>query len=278
LGYSLKALYCGADFQDCRPCPIKDGCAYGYLFETPVPSPSEVMKLYTFAPHPLVVEEPAERAPVVIEGEEVDFSFVLMGRALNYAAFLTRALERLGHKGLGRDKTPFELTALFDQSGALIWERGRLIAPPSAVNLSFAPEPSRKSTLFLRFLTPLRLKVGGKISSAPEPFDLVSSLTRRLFLLRYFHGDGQQTDWPSVFFEAANEAMVLKRDFIWRASERYSTRKKSTTPLSGVTGSLLFVADAGVLAPLFRLGQYVHLGKGAIFGLGRFDYGENYDG
>jgi hypothetical protein len=223
----------------------------------------------------MVVEEPPLRAPEVKKGEELDFSLVLMGRALGYVPFLTRALEGLGRAGLGRDKVPFELLSLFDQGLGRLYPPGRFPAEPEPLNLSFEPGPSRRGRLILSFLTPSRLLVNGRLALAPGPVDLVASLARRLFLLRYFHGDGVSARLSPLFFEAAREAFGVSSNLTFRDFERYSTRKKAVAPLGGLTGTLGFEGDAGLLAPLFRLGEYVHLGKNTIFGLGRIAFGES---
>jgi hypothetical protein len=96
----------------------------------------------------------------------------------------------------------------------------------------------------------------------------VESLCRRLFLLRYFHGDGLREIFEGYSQAAAVSRLTDKR-LIWHDHSRHSTRKDRDIPIGGLTGYLRYEGDFGLLAPLLRLGEYIHLGKNVIFGLGR---------
>jgi hypothetical protein len=269
LGYVLRELFCTQALSDCKPCLQKEGCAYSYLFESPVPSQTEVMRLYTYAPHPFIIEEPEVIPDLVELGGKIDFSFVLIGKAIEYFPFVARAIEELGSRGVGRDSVKFWLLDIVDEVGSVCWTKAGQFTPPDVLTFDLSPGQSRTQAFILKLMTPLRLQVNGQISRNPNLYDLVSSLCRRLLLLRYFHGDGCREDLASRFLEVAKEAILADKQISWYDHLRHSSRKKVDIPIGGLVGWLRFEGDIGILEPLLRLGEYIHLGKNVIFGLGR---------
>ena len=112
------------------------------------------------------------------------------------------------------------------------------------------------------------------MSNTPALSDIVASLSRRIFLLRYFHGDGRPENMSPEYRRAAQEAVLTERRLAWYDHQRYSTRQRHEVPIGGLVGQLDFEGDFGLLEPLLRLGEYVHCGKNVIFGLGRLAVAE----
>ncbi|MEG3070433.1 MAG: CRISPR system precrRNA processing endoribonuclease RAMP protein Cas6 [Candidatus Syntrophopropionicum ammoniitolerans] len=56
----------------------------------------------------------------------------------------------------------------------------------------------------------------------------------------------------------------------WVDWERYSSRQSSRMNMGGVVGQVEYRGDLGAYMPLLRLGQLVHVGKGAVFGMGKY--------
>jgi hypothetical protein len=229
------------------------------------------MRLYTFVPHPLIVEEPTVIPELVDYGEEIIFSFVLVGKAIKYLPYMARAIEELGKRGVGRDSIEFRLLEITDELGSVCWSIGGQYVPPEVLNFDLIPGQSRTQAFTIKFLTPLRLQVSGRISRNPDLFELITSLCRRLLLLRYFHGDGCIDDLSKPFFSAAKSVTLTDKRLIWNDHLRHSSRKKTDIPIGGLVGWLRFEGDIGTLEPLLRLGEYIHIGKNVIFGLGRFN-------
>lgn len=55
-GMALRETSCVMERDTCGQCTLRRECAYGYLFETPIVASDAVMRLYTQAPHPFVIE------------------------------------------------------------------------------------------------------------------------------------------------------------------------------------------------------------------------------
>jgi hypothetical protein len=265
LGYALRDMACSLGRADCRDCPLACSCPYSYLFESPVPPQAEIMRLYPHTPHPLIIEPPANPPTRVEPGLKAVFSLVLIGRALDYFPYVARAFAELGGSGLGADAARYDLKRVFTESGLECWSpQGQAATPP------LAPGPSAPGRFTLKLVTPWRLQSGGGLARADLSLGrVVASLSRRVMLLRYFHGDGGREPLSPDYRRAAEEAVLLDRRLAWYTRHRYSTRQRQEVPIGGLTGALHCQGDFGLLAPLLRLGEYVHVGKNVIFGLGR---------
>src|SRR4030043_1008597 len=60
-GYAFKRLVCALKDRECPDCLLKEKCVYSYIFETPPPSDTKVMRKYRTAPHPFIIEPPPEK-------------------------------------------------------------------------------------------------------------------------------------------------------------------------------------------------------------------------
>lgn len=68
------------------------------------------------------------------------------------------------------------------------------------------------------------------------------------------------------------EGIVTKKTNLrWYDWERYSTRKEEKMKLGGFLGRADFSGDLGAFWPYVLLGEYIHVGKGSSFGLGKYE-------
>ncbi|MDP2755868.1 MAG: hypothetical protein Q8P40_15985 [Nitrospirota bacterium] len=55
-GYAFKRVVCAIKDKECLDCLLKEKCIYSYVFETPPPSDTKIMRKYKATPHPFVIE------------------------------------------------------------------------------------------------------------------------------------------------------------------------------------------------------------------------------
>ena len=123
----------------------------------------------------------------------------------------------------------------------------------------------------ISLLTPLRLRFDGHITDKIEFHVLIRNLLRRISSLSYFHcGEKLEIDFRGLI-EKAKAVKLLKGDIHWYDWKRYSTRQEEWMSLGGVTGTVSYEGDISDFMPLLRLGEYVHVGKGTSFGLGKYE-------
>ncbi|NPV80768.1 MAG: CRISPR system precrRNA processing endoribonuclease RAMP protein Cas6 [Firmicutes bacterium] len=123
------------------------------------------------------------------------------------------------------------------------------------------------------FQTMTRLKFQGGFEDRPEFHILVRSLLRRISSLLYFHHETRLDIDFRGFISRAEGVHLVAHDTHWVDWERYSSRQDARMKLGGIVGTAVYeFKDMGsvvLFLPWLVLGQYVHAGKGATFGLGQ---------
>lgn len=269
-GHALRRIACVTHQQNCTGCSLRYSCGYSYLLETPVPSEMTVMRKYPAAPHPFVIEAPLGGQRLA-PGDVLEFSMVVIGRALRFLPLIVLAWQRVSREGLGARRVPGTLIA-YREEGDAQWRE-----PGDFATLSEDPIPRQKlsaKTVILHFLTPYRSRQDGRLIR-PEALrfrDFWSHLQRRAGLLQTFHGSNTAWDWDYI------AALDIAAQIAWKPNEahwldwtRYSSRQDQTMQLGGILGRYEIPAESlGALWPLLYLGQWLHVGKNASFGLGRY--------
>ena len=271
-GAALREISCSLRRDSCADCLLNRNCAYGYLFETPIRATDQVMRKYTQAPHPFVFEPDGASPPRVAEGDTGELAIVLVGGSYVYLPHVFLALQDLGKKGLGRDSVPYEILTVTSEDGDRVYDSscGTILHPLRPKRLSLKPGTSRSGRFSLEFQTALRLQHEGEVCRKPDLAAIVAALHRRLFLLCYFHGGGCTEQLAPRFLDSAHAAVMLENTLQWEDAKRSSTRQRRSIPIGGAVGRIVCKGDIGVLEPLLRAGEDVHVGKNATFGLGKY--------
>jgi hypothetical protein len=126
----------------------------------------------------------------------------------------------------------------------------------------------------IEFLTPTTLKIGsttegaGTIVRRPEFHHIIKRLRDRVSALMTFYGDGPP-EWDFVRMgKAAEEVETVDDQTRWVERSRVARSRGVTHDLSGFVGLITFRGDLSPFLPLLRIGEYVHVGKNAVFGNG----------
>ncbi len=278
-GHALKQVTCALKRQECSQCLLRDRCVYLYLFETPPPADTQMMRLYPAAPHPFVIEPPLNDARVVPQGETLEFGLVLVGRALDHLAYFVYAFIALGEKGLGRDRGKFALEQIIAESAdgpVTIYQGARRLLshtpafPTREVMQGRCDELAEIDGLSLNFLTPTRIRSDERLVEQPEFHHLIRALLRRISMLSYFHCKKKLDLNFRGILEAAQAIKRVSSELRWFDWDRYSNRQRQRMSLGGFIGSVSYSGNFGELLPFMVWGEVLHVGKAASFGLGRF--------
>jgi hypothetical protein len=271
LGWSLKRTVCVIRHTACPDCLLYRSCVYPYLFETPPPPGTSKMRKYTAAPHPFVLQIETRQ-----QATDYRLGLVLIGRAIRQFPYFVHALREAGGQGIGSQKRRFDLKEVGQAHGPKLteWDIVYEANQPLSLLQSEPPAiPPVPDWIVLEMLTPLRIKRDNHLVT-PARFrfsDLISALLRRISLLSHFHTDHPlEADFAGL---TARAATVDHHDprLHWYDWTRYSSRQETTLDMGGILGSILIRGeDIPEFWPYLWLGQWVHAGKGATLGLGRY--------
>lgn len=255
-GHALRRTACtmGAA-QACASCALRTACAHARLFETFIEGEAPpFLKGLKEAPRPYVIEV-ADTRRELLPGERFGFDLVLLGEAIAFEPYVRLAVERMAATGLGAGKAPFSMS-----SGPAT--AGTTAADPAAL------EPYRER-ISLRFLSPTRFKVQGKLVAHPTPRQLTFQMLRRVLETATFHVPNAAVDWNfRSLLDHADTLTVERSTLRWHDWRRFSNRQNTEMLFGGFVGDLTLTGDLEPLLPLFRAVETLHVGKGTTFGMG----------
>ncbi len=270
-GNSFKKVVCINRNKECNECMLKEKCVYAYIFETPVPEDSNVMRKYRYCPHPFIIEPPENTKTVFKSEEELAFGLVLIGKAIDYLPYFIYTFEELGEIGIGKGRGKFELVEVKDGEKVIYSSDTKALKPFVSSALDFESISADSGFLTVDFKTPTRIVYDTQLTLDLEFHILMRALLRRISLLSYFHFN---KDMPDIDFkgiiERAGKVKTSQRNLIWHDWERYSARQDTRMKLGGFKGEIKFEGDISDFMPLIMLGEQIHIGKGTSFGLGKY--------
>ncbi|MFH1963128.1 MAG: CRISPR system precrRNA processing endoribonuclease RAMP protein Cas6 [bacterium] len=278
-GTAFKRVVCALKDRSCHECILKEKCVYSYVFETPPPANTTVMRKYESSPHPFVIEPPQESHQGYNTGDTITFNLILVGKAIDYLPYFIYTFEEFGRIGIGKGRGSFELQDVSCEGKSIYNSKGKILhsVEPSTLNLKSEIvnlNTHDPQSLTLNFLTPCRVIYNGYLTKDLEFHILVRNLLRRIALLSYFHCncDTSQIDFRGII-EQAEQIKVESYDratLRWYDWERYSARQDTRMKMGGFVGKITFEGDIEPFMPLIRAGEVLHVGKGTSFGLGRY--------
>ncbi|NWF51994.1 MAG: CRISPR system precrRNA processing endoribonuclease RAMP protein Cas6 [Nitrospirae bacterium] len=284
-GYAFKKVVCALKDKECSECLLKEKCIYSYIFETPPPSDTKIMRKYPSAPHPFIIEPPSEKRHGYSPGTELGFGLILIGKAIDYLPYFIFTFDELGRIGIGKGKAKYELKNVICDGKKIYDSETKTLKPSSLSNLksyflNLESEDlnrmhSKINLLTINFLTPTRILYNGHLTLDLEFHILIRNLLRRLSLLSYFHcgGDPSEVVFKKII-ELAKNVSVKERHLKWYDWERYSTRQDARMKMGGFVGEITFKGNFEPFMQIIEAGEVLHVGKGTAFGLGKYEIRE----
>jgi hypothetical protein len=280
-GGALKRLVCVHPQRlECPGCPVYDDCAFPALFQPRAAPEQAGTSGYRDLPRPYVVSVPALADEMLAPGDEFDWRFILIGRAVDRLPYFALAWREMGALGIGAARGRFRITAMealsLDAPGRPFYDpdAGRLHAQGPTVTgdrlRRWAEQQGSVDCLRIEFRTPTCLKLRGEIQRRPEFPVLWSAVQLRLSTLRLAHGAGR----PQMSFRETIDASAAIRLAVWDCREqgwqRYSRRQGRRVPMQGFTGEAVYEGDLTPFLPALKMAEITGVGDYCTFGQGRF--------
>jgi len=278
-GSALRRVACMTGQPSCSGCPLQLTCPYTRIFEAVPPTGHDLQK-FSQIPNAYVMEPPQLDDTRLQEGDQFQFSLVLVGNALDQLALVIFAMQRALVQGLTRSRSRAELLAVEwvgsnSAQATTVWTAEHPVIAQH-INLLPLPEcPTDLQQITLRFYTPLRLQNQGSPLRAHQlnPHVLIAALARRGALVLEFHAGQKQ------FGEVARNVAHLSNNLDgthqmrWFDWTRYSSRQQQEMTLGGLLGEWTLCGPEESLSeiwPWLWLGQWLHVGKNATMGMGGY--------
>lgn len=280
-GQVFRRIVCSTREKDCLACLLREQCPYAYIFETAPPQGAKALSKYESIPRPFVFEFPREiedRNEIGDRnGEKLSFYLVLVGQARQYLPYFIIVLREMGETGIGRGRRPFNLA---DIEAVGLTKECSIYSPATnlvrSVDLSYSGAELLKNSstdicrVRLHFETPIWLKDKGKLAVSPQFHIFFRQAMRRISALYYFHhGKALQADYAGLA-ERAQKIILAENKTFWQDWERYSHRQQQRIRIGGLAGSATYEGGLDEFLPWLKLGEHIHVGKNAVFGLGKY--------
>lgn len=269
---TFRRLVCRRNLPECSDGPGCGDCPYRVLFSQQLGADPSAVRCHQKPPLPFVFSFPVAGAAAK-QANDFTCTLVLVGKALNHTAVFISAFRSLlarGHKaGLFAEAAVSMVETLDFHSNPIAIARGEA-APDmgSLVTLDAqgVVDSRCRSTdsVGVSFITPLKLAKTGRIMCSFDAGQFVRSLMRRVSALTYYYCDYEMRDNFREYAHAANRIELLEDNFF------YNDSVSRSQALSGVMGDGVLNGDFNDLMPFLALGEYLHLGKGASYGMGQY--------
>lgn len=271
-GKSLRRVSCLAQKTDCKGCAAVSSCPYAEIFENGILSNGgeEV-------PNPYVIEPFDIGMKNIGQGTEFSFNFLLFGKAVGKMSYALLAWSKTGNMGFTKERTqarPIRVEQICaDGSIRLLYDfENDETETFEAQTCADLPPQVETNTVKIKLMTPLRIHRDGH-PVRPENLtarDFLITLIRRTQNMAKHH----IAEFPPVNFDdlraAIDSAQMTDANLHWFDWARYSSRQKKRIALGGVMGTFALRGDLTKLTPYLKLGEWLHLGKSAVLGMGKY--------
>lgn len=257
-GHALKSMACLTASRNkgtCR-CEPAERCLYRQIFDPPKKQLNFQNRIQDIAP-PFVIE--AHSLPEqIVKGQNAAFHIVLIGHFVHQQQMMIQlALQRALAEGIGQN---------LSKGG----EQAKLIS------FTFCDQPLASinplSSVRLDLFTHARLQYRGHFVNAEHfnPFHFMQALVRRYLALFETYSDLTLTDEDLSQIQHDIQQLTGHHQLKWVNWSRYSNRQKQKMNLDGLMGVVYLENISPRLFYYLYLGQWLHVGKGCVFGLGQY--------
>ncbi|QLB13189.1 uncharacterized protein DUF2276 [Bisgaardia hudsonensis] len=267
-GRALRKISCMTKEDNCKECALYRTCPYTNIFETPAPETHQIQQ-FNQVPNGYIIEPPDWGHKQYQINEMISFNLVLFGKLIEQLPLIAFAFKRAFEYNIAGGKANLMDIAVNLQNtntyqGILI--NGNIQDHSSQITL-----PTILPTkLILNIETPLRLQENGK-PLRPNTITLprfLISLAKRISLVSEFHHQPLNLNFEDLI--ASISEIKDKKSLSWQDWTRYSSRQNQKMTLGGVVGQWELDNVPTQWVTLLYIGQWLHCGKNATFGLGKY--------
>lgn len=270
-GYALKSSVCIHHGFTCDNCFLLHSCDYSYLYSTPRPLKTDIMRNYQTIPAPHIIRTEHTKPKLIVAGETLSLRFILIGKANEKLPLIIWSLLKAGSKGIGKSRSKLQLQEVWQlfnhNTGELIYQPNEIKTQPIIKPLTIITMPER---LTLEFLTPYRQNDKQFNKDTTDIKKFIMAIIRRVSLLQYFYTEQElNTDFKQL--KTLVEQLTIEAELKNKFYQRYSSKHGKLLNASGVLGQFsLNLNGMDALWEYLYLGQWLNVGKNASMGFGQY--------
>ncbi len=272
-GLALHQQSCIAPDADCADCMLCHQCDFAFFVKGLRPPGAKMMRKVGTVPLPHIFHSDQYGEASIAPGGLFVHGLVLAGAACKRLPAVIRAMEKSGQLGFGSDRAKAELvqvSQVLPGGQRLIRERQGEVQESIMESIPMPPAPA---ALRLQFITPY---LPSDKAFRPETLEisrLLMAVIRRVSLLQYFYmGCPLEADFRAIK-ERAAQSEVINIDLRPHTTTCWSARQGRAVELRGFLGTVDFAPaepEPELFWPFLYLGQWLHIGKQASKGFGRY--------
>lgn len=269
-GNSFKRLVCvNKKEYSCKNCVVSSNCVYKYIFEPEKEKGDKIVDI----PPPFILEPPyGDNKTIYRKGENLKFNCIIVGKAIDYFPYFILNFKKMGESGIGIRKSRGEFRL------SQVRCNGKVIYDEDTGKLSYFKYPfkidvstNRPKEITLNFISPLRIKIGGKLINNLPFILFFKVLMRRINILTTYYTTHNYTFDYKELINKANEIMTVSSSLKWYDWHRFSYRQRSLMKLGGMVGKITYRGELKEFLPFIKLCEIIHIGKNCSFGLGKYE-------
>ena len=265
---ACRDAICQWPVRDCLKCPERRKCPWDLVFSQELAVDPDALKRHQKPPLPFVFSFERLYSSTGDCGI-VAVKLVVVGGAISCLDMLLTGLAVLLERHMVDFYCKLGIISSLDYQGdahvigkEVHIDNLRDLVILSASGLIDCRQQWSCDRIALNFTTPLRLVRKGHILKLFDPALFTRSLLRRVSSMAYYYGECSEADFKEL--SCQSDRIICcedKSDFnLWMGANKFS----------GITGNCLLSGNFDDLLPFFILGSYLHVGKGASFGMGNY--------
>ena len=280
LGLNFRKSACVTHLEQCEPCLLRFQCPYARFFEPFSPPDNPFSKRLFQMPRPFALQvPPPANGPVLLkEGDLLSFRLTFWHQAETFLPYIVIAVQRMLEKGVGKGLTArlerVIAEVLDGEEEVFRADEGQIktTLPTVSVDEVMMKGFEGVKRLRVRFVTPLRIDIGGKLQNPITFPSLIKSANERGRAVFWAYNQTEPL-WDGKGLVKGSEGVKLvEGEQRWVDLTRYSRRQGEKLKVGGVIGYALFEGDElSPFLPLLRLMEWLQVGKLTTMGLGEIE-------
>lgn len=264
-GHALRDTVCVCG----QPENHASDCPYRSIFHAPPHSQLNISHKNT-PPQAYVIEPPFPSKTQFQAGETYAFDMVLVGQIQQLLPLIVGAWQLAFQRGIGKEKGIGTLQSVAIQIDDE-WKNLKNNQYFSIQQATFKLPEQFASHYVMNLQTPLRIQQQGKLCRVHDlnANVVLRQVMRRVSIMTQLYG-GLHLAVDFGDLVQTIEKIDFTPELFWYENTRYSNRQHQYIPLGGALGTIYLRDVPTEWAILLYIGQWLHIGKETVFGLGKY--------